>query len=428
MFFQIILAIILIILNGFFVAAEFAIVKVRSSQIELKNKQGYKIAYIASHIIKNLDNYLAATQLGITLSSVALGFVGEQIGQNILLLLFNDIYTNVYNAIAIPMIFIIITIIHIVFGELVPKSIAIGNPTGTMLYISVPLRAFYFIFNPLIYLLNNMANIILNILNIKFKNFYNDPSFEELKIILDQSKKIGSINLEEHTLLKNVFDFKDIIVKNIMTPRTDIVAINIHDNQKTILNMILNEKYTRFPVYNGSIDNIVGILHVKDILIKVGKSQNIVLKELLRETYFVPESQKVSTIFKYIQQKKNTMMVIVLDEFGGTAGMVTLEDIVEELVGDIQDEYDNELPIVKKNNENEYIVNASSSITDVNEFLPFKLPENDEYDTVSGLMNFVFNKIPDLKEEIIIKNYKCIILTKIGRKIGSVKLLKINKS
>jgi len=383
----------LVLANGFFVAAEFAIVKVRVSQIEVQAKTGSKVATIAKSITEHLDGYLAATQLGITLSSLALGWVGEavmtQIVQGALgffgVELTGSVATNAGHVLA----FSIITVLHIVFGELAPKSIAIQKPVATTMKIAVPLQFFYFIFRPIIWVLNGFANFLLKILGFEVTKGESAHSSEELQYLLDKGKESGALDISEHELIKNVFDFNERIVKNIMVPRTRIVAVEVTADASELIETMTEEGYSRLPIYDDNIDQIVGIVHTKDILPLLAKGKEVVMKNIMRKPYFIPETKKINDLMAEFQLKR-IQLAIVLDEFGGTAGMVTLEDIVEELVGEIQDEYDEETPVVERISETEYMVDAGASIHDVNEFLPIELPESQDYDTMSGLVSEIF--------------------------------------
>src|SRR5690606_5681813 len=268
--FQIFVTFFLVFLNGFFVAAEFAIVKVRASQIEVRAKAGSNVANIAKHITNHLDGYLAATQLGITLASLGLGWVGESVMTEIVNKVFGlfnveltgQIATNLGHVLA----FSIITVLHIVFGELAPKSIAIQRPVGTTMALSLPLRFFYIIFRPFIWILNGFANFILRLLGFGAHMHEAHHSTEELQYLLDQGKESGALNMIEHELIKNVFDFNERVVKNIMVPRTKIVGIELSSPKEELLQTIISEGYSRIPVYDETIDKIVGIVHAKDIL------------------------------------------------------------------------------------------------------------------------------------------------------------------
>jgi CBS domain containing-hemolysin-like protein len=416
----------LVFLNGFFVAAEFALVKVRASQIEIKAKTGSRVAKIAKHMTQHLDGYLAATQLGITLASLGLGWVGEEVMTKIVSNFFNfiniDMTSSVATNIGHILAFAIITVLHIVFGELAPKSLAIQRPIGTTMGIALPLHFFYLIFRPFIWLLNGFANFILRILGIATIGGHEaHHSSEELQYLLDQGKESGALETNEHELIKNVFDFNDRVVKNIMVPRTKISGIELSTPHKEVLDIIIREGYSRIPVYDETIDKIVGIVHAKDILPLLAENKECILKEIIRKPYFIPETKKINDVLSELQLKR-IQIAIVLDEFGGTAGMVTAEDIVEELVGDIQDEYDEEKPIVEKVSANEFIIDATASIYDVNEYLPHDLPEDGDYDTVAGLVSEIFGKIPDVGEASEFNGYIITILKKADQNVESVKL------
>lgn len=416
----------LVLLNGFFVAAEFAMVRVRVSQIEVKAKAGSRTAKVAKGIMGNLDRYLAATQLGITIASLGLGWFGQEVVTKLMWKLFAAFGLNITSTIILDIshivAFLVITILHIVFGELAPKSLAIQRSVRTVMTVSVPLRFFFVLFRPFIWLLNGFANFILGLLGISTApGSEAHHSSEELQYLLDQGKETGAIDSTEHELIQNVFDFNERVVKNIMVPRTKISGVALDTSQDELLEILITEGYSRMPVYEETIDKIVGIVHAKDILPLLAHKTPISLKDIIRKPFFVPETKKINNLMAELQQKR-IQIAIVLDEFGGTAGMVTLEDIVEELVGEIQDEYDEEKPIVEKINDNEFIVNALASIYDVNEFLPHDLPEDGDYDTVSGWLGDIFGKIPDVGEQKESSGYNITVLKKSDQNIESVKL------
>jgi len=424
-YFYLFLTFFLVLLNGFFVAAEFAMVRVRGSQLELKAKTGGPIAKLARGIIHNLDNYLAATQLGVTIASLGLGWVGQDVMTKSMLHLFLFFGVAIKSPVIITVsrivAFIFITVLHIVFGELAPKTIAIQRSVRTVMAVSLPLRMFFIVFRPLIWMLNRFANFILKILGIKQLQGETTHSSEELQYLLDQGKESGALDSTEHELIQNVFDFNERVVKNIMVPRTKISGIEISTPREELLETVITEGYSRVPVYDDTIDKIVGIVHAKDILPLLARNEEIVLKNIIRKPYFIPETKKINDLMAELQQKR-IQIAIVLDEFGGTAGMVTLEDIVEELVGEIQDEYDEEKPIVEKVNDREFIVNALASIYDVNTHLPHDLPEDGDFDTVSGWLGEIFGKIPDVGEQKESNGYNITVLKKSDQNIESVKL------
>lgn len=427
--FYICVTLFLVILNGFFVAAEFAIVKVRPSQLEIKASTGNSRAQVALLILKDLDEYLSATQFGITLASLGLGWAGERVVMPLVVYTFEILSISIpelyIHEIAFGISFTFITIMHIVFGELAPKSIAIQRAESVTLGIAYPLRIFYVIFKPFIVSLNGFASFILKLAGFSNAGEKELHSAEELELLIDQGRTSGALDASEHQLIKNVFGFIDVTVRQVMTPRTSINAIDIDLPLEYVLNKVVNEGYSRLPVYKDTIDNIIGVLYTKDLLKMMKKGDAIKLQDAMRQPYFVPETKKINELLKNLQAK-HLHMAVIIDEFGGVSGIATIEDIIEELVGEIQDEHDDEAPVVEQVSGNEYIVNALASIQDVNELLPEPLPEGPEYDTVAGLLIKVFSRIPDLSEKITFEQYQFTILKKTKQSILLVKLIQTN--
>ena len=388
MAFDVILTIFLVLLNGFFVAAEFAIVKVRSSQIAIQTGTSSKRA--AQLIIDNLDGFLAATQLGITIASLGLGWVGEDVVSTIVINTMASLGFTVEPAlahkIAVPVAFSIITVLHIVFGELAPKSIAIRYPTPTTLAVSIPLRVFYFIFNPVIRILNGFAVLILKMFGIKPITENEIHSEEELKLIIAESEEGGAIEMSERELIQNVFDFDDRVVRQVMVPRLKISGINVHTPLSEAVQIVLHEGYSRYPIYEKSIDEIIGVVHGKDVMRNYLDKTDKSLSNIMQKPYMITESKPLDHLLREFQKTK-TQMAIVISEYGGTIGLVTLEDILEELVGDIQDEHDHEIQAVVKTTSGYQIV-ATTSLRDINKSLDKPFVESEEYDTLAGLLLF----------------------------------------
>ena len=419
-------ALFLVVLNGFFVAAEFAIVKVRASQIEIKAKSGSRVGKMAKNILHNLDGYLAATQLGITLASLGLGWVGEGVMHTVFQNMFIDLNIQVSDAFihtaSTVVAFSVITIMHIVFGELAPKSIAIQRPVATTLFVAIPLQIFYVVFRPFIWSLNSLAGVILKPFGVNTAGGHESlHSNEELQYLLDQGKESGALEDNEHELIKNVFDFNERVVKNIMVPRTKISGIELSTSKEEVVRKIIGEGYSRLPVYDDIIDKIIGIVHAKDILPLLAGNVQWALSDIIRKPYFVPETKKINDLLSELQQKR-IQIAIVIDEFGGTAGMVTLEDIVEEIVGEIQDEYDEEKPTVEKISDTEFVINAYATVYDVNEHLPHDLPEDEDFDTIGGLVSHAFGKIPEVGDSEECYGYLFTILKKTEQNIETIKL------
>lgn len=412
MLWQLFWTIILVLLNGFFVAAEFAIVKVRSSQIASKGGASKRTTAAAKSILSNLDGYLAATQLGITLASLGLGWVGESVMTTIVLTVMDKLGIHIaesaVHVIAVAIAFTIITILHIVFGELAPKSMAIRKPLPTTLVVAVPLRVLFVIFRPFIWMLNGLANSILRLIGITPAGESEIHSEEELKLIISESQEGGAIEETERELIQNVFEFDDSRVKEILTHRKDISALDINLPLAELIDQVIRDGYSRYPVYSNSLDHLQGVVYTKDVVKGVHEKTLVNIKDIMKPVFYVPDSMKIKDLLRTFQLQR-LQMAVVTNEFGDTEGIVTMEDILEELVGDIQDEHDHEAPIVEQKDDN-FIVNAHEYLADINELLPYPLPESEHYETLSGLINYIHGNIPREGEVIIIENYEVLIL------------------
>jgi CBS domain containing-hemolysin-like protein len=328
------------------------------------------------------------------------------------------------HSIALPIAFAIITVLHIVFGELAPKSLAIQRSESTTLAIAYPLNVFYYIFKPIIWILNGFANFILRLFGISPVSELEVHSPEELRYLVEQGNESGNMQKLNYDIIKNAFDFSERTARQVMIPRTQITALNIDEADKVNIEKVINEGYSRVPVYKGSIDNIIGILNIKDLLKAMREKDEVNIPDLLRSAHIVPESKKISDLLRDFQQQR-IHMAIVINEYGGTEGIIALEDIIEELVGEIQDEYDNEVPLVEEIDAHKYRVLASASVTDINEFLPVSLPENSEYESLGGLIIYQLGRLPGLNEKVIMEDYELTVLKKSKNKILSVQLDKV---
>ena len=429
MIIDLLLTALLVFLNGFFVAAEFAIVKVRTSQVELRAGKGSYLGKISKKIVDKLDSYLSACQLGITMASLALGWIGESVVARMIITIFDRIgqplNPSTAHSVALPFAFILITVLHIVFGEQVPKIFAIRHSLATTLVISFPLRLFYFLLRPFIWFLNAFSNLILRLIGIEQRKGEDIHTEEELRMILTESEEGGAIRPSENELIQNVFEFDDRVVKQILIPRTKVSAIDVHSTKQEIIQRVIEEGYSRMPVYEESLDNIVGIIFTKD-LIKVLHENNFKsINDILRPAYFVPLNKRINELLKEFQTQ-HIQMAIATNEFGGTAGIVTMEDIIEELVGEIQDEYDDEKPAVDKKSEIEFIVNAMANVSDVNDVLPIALPESPNYDTVSGLLNYIYGRIPAVNEKKVYGGYEFTIIKRFKHSVDTVKMVVVD--
>lgn len=422
------LIILLVLLNAFFVAAEFAIVKVRSSQVDLKINQGSSRARLVRHIIDRMDGYLSACQLGITVSSLVLGFVGEPYMTELFIALFDKLDISWsekwIHSLSLVTGVGLITIIHMVLGEQVPKTMGIRFSLQTALLIAWPLRVFNTIFAPFVWVINKLTRLVLRLFGIQMTAEHEEiHSEEELRMLLTESEEGGAIKQSEHELIQNVFEFDDRVVKSILVPRTKISAIDVDEEPKAILDRVIEEGYSRMPVYRDSLDNIIGIIFMKDLL-KLMKQSRLTrddVEGIIRPAHFIPQSKRINDLLREFQTL-HIQMAIVTSEFGGITGLVTLEDVIEELVGEIQDEYDEEKPAVDKKSDTEFIVNAMASISDVNEVLPIALPESPHYESVSGLLNWMFGRIPAVNEVKEFGGYEFVILKRFRHSVDTVKM------
>lgn len=377
-------------------------------------------------MILHLDSYLSATQLGITLASLGLGWIGEPVVAKVLTDIIYFLGINIseqfIHKISLPLAFVVITILHIVFGELAPKSLAIQRSEQVSLFVALPLRLFYIIFSPFIWILNGFANLFIKLIGIEpITETHSLHSSDELRYIIEESSKSGSIEPTQHRLIENIFEFKDTPIKQIMVPRGKIIALEAKMNITQAIELFKDEGYSRMPVFEQSIDNIIGIVFAKDLIGIFENNNNDSVRNYMKPAFFVSEDEKISNIMKIMQRDK-IHLAIVLDEFGGTAGLVTMEDILEEIVGEIQDEYDEEIPLIEKISETEFQVNAVLPIDDANDILPYPLPADEEYETIGGLVISKVGRIPEINEVIDIGDYLCTVLKRSKRKVELLKL------
>ncbi|HBF89124.1 MAG TPA: hemolysin [Bacteroidales bacterium] len=431
MIFDILITFLLVFLNGFFVAAEFAIVKVRASQLELKVKEGNRFAILSKSIVSHLDGYLAATQLGITLASLGLGWIGEPVVSKIIIKIMSlfGFASNpeLAHHISLPIAFGLITILHIVFGELAPKSLAIQRSEKVTLFIAYPLRFFFILFKPVIWFLNSIANLMLKAIGITPVHGNEVHSSDELRYLVQQGQKSGKIDAEEYKIIKNAFDFSEQIAKQIMVPRTQVFAIDLNDFNESMLNKVIEESYSRIPCYEDNLDNIVGVVYLKDFLIASRKNARVNLRSIMRNILIVPETKSIGKLLNEFQIK-HQQIALVINEYGGTEGIITMEDILEELVGEIQDEYDNEIPFVEKIGDKTYSVIASTKLDDINDLLPHQIEKDEQYETLAGYLILKFGRIPNVKEKIKIDKYEFSIIKKNKSTIALVQIIDLSGS
>lgn len=387
--FNLVLLAILIAFTAFFVASEFAIIRIRSSRVEQLIEEGNKSAIAAKRVITHLDEYLSACQLGITVTALGIGWLGEPTVAEMLTPLFKElsIAPALSKVISVAIAFTFITFLHVVVGELAPKTVAIRKAEKVTLLVARPLIWFYRLFYPFIWALNGSARIIVGWFGLKpAKENEEAHSEEELRLILSESYKSGEINQSEFKYVNKIFEFDDRIAKEIMVPRTEIVSLSKDDTIKTFLEVMYVEKFTRYPVIDGDKDHIIGLINLKEVMTDLLTHPEIASQTL--ESYIRPIIRIIDTIpigdLLVKMQKERIHMAILMDEYGGTSGLVTVEDIIEEIVGEIRDEFDmDEISEIRKMNEDHYIFDSKVLVSEVNDLLGLDINDED-VDTIGG--------------------------------------------
>ncbi len=378
-------AFVFVAINAFFVAAEFSIVKIRRSRLEEIQAHGNKKAKLAIQVTSSLDSYLSATQLGITLASLALGWIGEPALAIIIDPLFGHWLKDdpiLMHSVSIATAFTIITLLHVVFGELVPKSIAIQKTESAVMLVVRPLYLFAKIFKPIIYIFDHLAAFALKLIGIQPAHESDlVHSEEEIKLIAGASQRGGIIDKTESEIIKNAVDFSDKIAREIMVPRQDMECLYLENSYDENFDIVKQTNHTRYPVCDEDKDNIIGMIHLRDILMKEGEKD---ITKMLREVLFVPESISVSEVL-HTMKKRHIHMAIVIDEYGGTSGLISLEDVLEELVGDIQDEHDTADDVYEKRLEDGSFEFLGMTLLDeAMEYMGLRTLDEHEEDTIGG--------------------------------------------
>jgi len=382
---DLLLVVFLIFMNGFFVAAEFCCVKMRSSRLETMIAEGSSRAKYAKQLTDHLDSSLSVTQLGITLASLGLGWVGEPAVAQLILPLTRSVglSDDVGHTVALAIAFSLITSLHIVLGELTPKSMAIANVERIMLAIAFPMVLFGKVMKPFVWILNTVANHISRHLGYEVTGENEDAhTEEEIRLLMKESYRQGLINSTEADFVDNVFSFTELNAREIMVPRTDMICLYLDDTPAERIKTILEEQQTRYPVCYEDKDHIIGFIHVKDLLPPLVRGETLNLRRYIRKALIVPESMDGSVLLRTMQAQ-GSQLAIVVDEYGGTAGMVTVEDIVEQIVGDIRDEFDEERESLEWRGEDLGSIDAKLLLEEVNDLLGIRI-EDEDVDSIGG--------------------------------------------
>lgn len=431
--FQIGIVLLLVLLNGYFVASEFALIAVRKTRIDELASQGSQSAKTLQGALNHLDNYISATQLGITLASLALGWVGEptiaHAIEPFISFLPREAAVITSHTFSVIIAFSIITFLHIVLGELAPKSVALQRSEATSLAIIRPLIIFAKIFRPFIWFLNGAGQLVLKMFGLKAPSGHQlVHSEEEIRMLLSQSAQVGAIPSKEVDMVNKVFQFGDTTVKYVMIPRSDILAFDVSSTLKEVIKRIERHPHSRFPVYETSIDTIIGFVHIKDIyreLLKKGDDKKLSEINIIRTIITVPEARKIDSVLQDMR-KNRIHIAVVSDEFVGTSGMVTLEDIMESLVGEIEDEFEDAAVNIAKQSDGSYLVKGYTLISAFQEKFPIPV-KGQGYTTIAGLVFGLLGHEPRIGDTIEIGKYALTVDEIEGKRIKALRLKKTLK-
>ncbi|SCH30239.1 HlyC/CorC family transporter [Romboutsia sp. Marseille-P6047] len=393
---QIVLLGILLVSSGFFSASETALMSLSKIRIRYMKEEGVKGAKLVGSLIDNPNNLLTSILVGNNVVNIAATSIST------------SLFMSLYGDGGVPIATAVMTILVLIFGEITPKTIAANNTEKVALVVSKPIKTTIVILKPIVWIFNLITKVIFKVLGVQDKGIQPYITEEELKTMVNVSHEEGVLQMEEREIINNVFQFGDMQAKEAMVQRLDIIAINAEDTYDEIMDLFKNEKLSRLPVYEESIDNIIGILNIKDVVfLEDNEIEKFNIKDYVREAFFTYEFKKITQLLEEMKKEK-TQMAIVVDEYGATAGLITVEDLVEVIVGDIDDEYDEEDDEIQVIKEDEYIVEGSTKITDVNEMIGTKL-ESEEFDSIGGFIIGHLGRIPDESEVVEVDNIKLCI-------------------
>ncbi|MEM7144012.1 MAG: hemolysin family protein, partial [Verrucomicrobiota bacterium] len=421
---QLLLMLFFLLLNGFFVAAEFAIVKVRTGQLDEMIDEGRRGAKLARHIQDNLSTYLSANQLGITFSSIALGFLGATWLVPLVEPVFGMIDLDVSDAIvrgaAFVLAYFIVVILHIVIGEQAPKCLGIRKAPMTALLVARPLFLFYKLFQPLIWLVNGASNGLIRLV-FRVEPTVDDHhhSADELAMLVEESEKREEVTETERDILIRALELNDLVARDIMTPRSEVVSLDAGEDFETNLTKAIESKHTRFPLVDGHLDKALGLIHIKDILALMGSEGANLQEKIKRELVLVPELMPLDRLLKFFLNRHEHLAMVV-DEFGGALGIVTLDNVLEELVGDIQDEFDSEEPEFERVNDDEFVVEGTLALYELADHTGLEL-ESADVSTIGGYITHLLGHLPEEGEAVRIDGYVATITKTDGKRVVQIR-------
>lgn len=422
-----------VFLNAYFVASEFSLVALRKTRINELVKKGSRNAKLLQSALNDLDNYISSTQLGITIASIALGWVGEPAVASIVEPFFTFLPENhallTTHVVSVGIAFILITFLHIVLGELAPKTLALQRSEKVSLVIISPLVFFTRVFQPVIWILNAAGRLTLRALGLSEQGEQFTHSEEEIKMLLMQSSKSGAIPSKEVEMVYNVFQLGDIPAKAVMIPRTDVVSFNVATSLREVIKKAEQNPHSRFPVFETSIDNVIGFIHIKDVyreLMKQGEQIKLSQINITREILYVPEVKKIDGVLSEMRRKR-VHLAVVNDEFGGTAGIITIEDIIESVIGEIEDEFDQPFQEIARQKDGSYLILGHTTIDEIR--TRFNLPlKGQGYTTIGGLVFGLLGHEPRVGDSVQISNLKFEVKKIEGKRIKLLKMRREAKS
>jgi len=417
------LVLVLVLVNAFFVAAEFALVAVRRSRIEEMAAAGDKRAQKVQGALENLDRYIAGTQLGITIASLGLGWVGEPAVAGILDRILEAFGMSapppgVHTAASFVVGFLILTFLHIVLGELAPKSVALVRPEGVSRIVAPPLILFSRVMSPLIWVCNGAANALLKLFNISRVSDMQGHSPDELRLLVMQARALGRLNESDTAMLAGVFDFHNKKARDVMRPRTEVVSLDVDSPEDEVWRVVKEERYSRYPVIRETIDDVVGVFLAKDLWLR-DETKPFSLKELTRDSLYVPDSRAAERVLDDLR-KTRAHMAVVLDEYGGTAGIITMEDLIEEVIGDISDEYDF---AARTSIEADGVLelDGTMSLIDVRSDHRVQIPEGD-WTTLGGYAFAKLGRLPRMGDRVPVPGGELEVIAMDGRRIAALRV------
>jgi len=422
----------LVLLNGFFVATEFALVKVRSTQLETLAARNHKRGKMALHLTHHLDEYLSACQLGITLSSLGLGWIGEPVFADLLQPLYGALgidgvdHEGLRHSISFGVGFSVITFLHIVAGEMAPKSLAIRLPKETSLWVSFPMRAFYLVMYPFIWALNESSLLLLRFVGIApAGEGHGEHSEDELRLVFDATQKRSGGTALGRAIVLNALDLRRRVVREVMRPRQEIAALNTKDTIADCLELADRTRYSRFPLCEGGdVDRALGVVHIKDLFaMKQRDASASGLSAVAKKLVYVPETARLERVLQLLLDRKLHMAVVV-DEYGGTMGLLTLENILEELVGQIQDEFDQEKPMLQRTSETKWEVSGALPLHELEELVGESL-QADGITTVNGLVTQKLGGFPKMGDTVKLGDYELRVQEMDGMRVAQLKVSRL---